>query len=184
MVERIRTGRENIYILGEWHKPRGWTVSKEFYYLENHFGISPAGSPKTRKSDLDKTSRSDLQRKQGQSWPKTPGQSWRKKTDSNREDNRETNTVRNGVQKLPDQDLEAGESEFLAQEILDQLGDEHSRRFYRLVSAKVPEQVIRKALAEIEADGADDPAKVFTYRMNQYALKKLGSRIGDWDRAA
>jgi hypothetical protein len=185
VVERIRTGRENIYILGQWHRPRGWTVSKEFYYLEERFGASPGKpGPKANGSDLDKTSRSDLQRKPDQSWRQSPGQTKRKAPDSNRESNREINTVRNGIQKLPDQNLAAGERDYLAQEILDELGDEHSRRFYQLVAAKVPEQVIRKALGDIKADGADDPAKVFTYRMNQYALKKLRSRIGDWDRAA
>ena len=39
-----------------------------------------------------------------------------------------------------------------------------------MVAVKVPEPVIRKALAEIKADGARFPERVFTYRMQQYAL--------------
>ncbi len=60
--------------------------------------------------------------------------------------------------------------DYIAQSILDVLGDQQSLPFYRLVAAKVPERVIRYALAEIKADGARFPARVFTYRMQQYAL--------------
>lgn len=65
----------------------------------------------------------------------------------------------------------------IAQDILDRLGDEHSQRFYALVAAKVPETVIRQALAEIKVDGAREPARLFTYKMKLYALKqgKAGS---------
>lgn len=184
VVQRIRTGRENIFILGEWHRPRGWSVSKEFYYLENRFGIPGDKDPGPTRTDMSKKYRSDLQGNEGQNQRKTANQSWRKSTDSNREENRELNTVRNGVKHLPDLNLEAGESEYLAEAILDQLGDEHSRKFYELVASKVPGQIIRQALAEIKADGAHNPAKVFTFRMNQYALNKLRGRIGDWERAA
>jgi len=184
VVERIRTGRENIFILGEWHQPPGFHVSKEFYYLENRFGI-PMNEPHgPRISDLSKNDKSDRQFASGQTGRKPASQTRRKSTGSNREENRETNTVRNGLKNLPDQRLEAGESEYLALEILDQLGDEHSRRFYELVAAKVPDHVIRKALSEIKADGADNPAKLFTYRMNQYAMRRLRGRIGDFRAAA
>jgi hypothetical protein len=171
VVKTIRTGRESIYILGEWHKPQGWNVSKEFYYLENRFG--------DRKSDLEEISGSDLNTNQNSSerssrsdMAPTADLSWRKNHAINREENREMNTV-NGLKSLPNQDLTAGERDYLAQEVLDQLGDEHSRKFYRLVAAKIPEHVIRKALAEIKTDGADNPAKVFTYRMNRYAFDRL-----------
>ena len=39
-----------------------------------------------------------------------------------------------------------------------------------MVAAKVPEPVIRKALAEIKVDGARYPERVFTFRMQQYAV--------------
>jgi hypothetical protein len=40
------------------------------------------------------------------------------------------------------------------------------------VAAKVPESVIRETLAMIQADGARSPAKLFTYRMQRYALEQ------------
>ena len=58
----------------------------------------------------------------------------------------------------------------MAQEILRQLGDNHSEKFYHLVVSKIPENVIRQALAEIKADGAKDPSKLFTHKMKQYVL--------------
>ena len=185
VVHKISTGRENIYVLGEWHTPPGFKAAKEFYYLENLFGSS--------KSELAKNAKSELQKSPGQSWRKTPSQSWQdspkqtwpKTPNSNREENKEANTVRNGLQMLPDlAGIQAGEREYLIEQILEQLKDQHSRRFYQLVAAKVPAAEIRKALAEIKADGADEPAKVFTYRMNQYAIKKLRDAIGRLDRAA
>jgi hypothetical protein len=57
--------------------------------------------------------------------------------------------------------------------ILPALGDEKSRRFYELVAAKIPEGVIRETLSQIKVDGAQDPARLFTYRMQRYALAKL-----------
>jgi hypothetical protein len=61
----------------------------------------------------------------------------------------------------------------VAQYILDVLGGSHSQRFYQLVAAKVPEGVIRETLSQIKVDGAQSPAKVFTYRMGEYAGEKL-----------
>lgn len=87
-------------------------------------------------------------------------------------------TVRNGDQKtfkkselqiLPKLNQPVEQTQYLAGEILQQLGDRHSSRFYHLVASRIPEQVIRQALSEIKADGANEPAKVFTYRMKQYA---------------
>jgi hypothetical protein len=62
--------------------------------------------------------------------------------------------------------------EYVAQYILEELGDKKSEKFYKLVASKIPENVIRQALAEIRADGAKYPAKVFTHKMKQYALKQ------------
>jgi hypothetical protein len=55
--------------------------------------------------------------------------------------------------------------------ILQALGDEKSLKFYELVAAKVPEQVIRETLAEVRVDGARDPARLFTYKIQRYALE-------------
>lgn len=181
VIERIRTGRENVFILGEWHRPPGWDVSKEFYYLENRFGVSQADLAQKAKSDLQRTveDKSDLAQKAKSDLAQKAPEIWLKKPIINKEpQNREENTVSNGIKLLPDQRLEVGERDYIAQEILDQLKDTHSQQFYRLTAAKVPAAVIRKALAEIKADGAEHPARLFTYRMNQYALLKLRESIG------
>lgn len=89
------------------------------------------------------------------------------------------NGSKSPLSQLPDLDQPSEQIELMAADILAALGDSHSERFYRLVADKVPEDVIRQALAEIKADGAREPAKVFTHRMNQYALERLKSRIGE-----
>jgi hypothetical protein len=77
------------------------------------------------------------------------------------------------VRQLPSLSLSLDQIELIAQDIVQALGDMHSERFYRLVATKVPAEVIYQALSEIKADGATDAAKVFTYRMNRYALTRL-----------
>lgn len=74
------------------------------------------------------------------------------------------------IHELPDLDQPKEKRNYIAQSILDALGDQQSLPFYRLVASKIPERVIRYALAEIKADGARSPERVFTYRMQQYAL--------------
>jgi hypothetical protein len=132
--------------------------------LEQKFGVST--------SDLAHKAKSELHPQPGQTWPKEPN--------SNIEENREKNTV-NGVvkggeksvlQQLPDMEDPPEKTEYVAQQILKELGDEKSQRFYRLVAAKIPEGVIRETLSEVRADGARSPAKLFTYKIKKYALER------------
>jgi hypothetical protein len=168
VVKRIRTGRQNIYVLGEWYDySEGKDGSKrlEWFYLEQKFGVS--------KSELAQKATSELHPHAGQTWPKEPN--------INIEENREENTV-NGVVKggegsalreLPDLGDPLEKSAYIAKDIiLKALGDEKSSRFYELVATKIPEQVIRETLAEVRADGARSPAKLFTYKIQQYALEQ------------
>src|SRR5687768_7367345 len=74
VVQRLRTGRENIFILGEWYKPPGWEVSKEFYYVDNCFGVDNSPSEQESSSDLAQNTKSDLQKTPDQSWLKKPDQ--------------------------------------------------------------------------------------------------------------
>ena len=79
-------------------------------------------------------------------------------------------TVNNGqIKDLPDLDQPKEKKEYMARLIRDQLGDEHSSAFYRLVASKIPEELIYQTLSEIKTDGARNPARVFTYRMTLYA---------------
>ena len=67
----------------------------------------------------------------------------------------------------------------VADEITTTLGDSHSLKYYQLVAAKIEYPVIQKALSQIRNDGgAQEPAKVFVKRMEQYAAKKLKTLRG------
>jgi DNA-binding transcriptional ArsR family regulator len=74
------------------------------------------------------------------------------------------------LQKLPDLGEPPEKTEYVAEQILKALGDEKSQKFYHLVAAKIPEGVIRETLSEVRADGARDPARLFTYKIQRYAL--------------
>jgi hypothetical protein len=76
------------------------------------------------------------------------------------------------LQQLPDLGEPPEKIEYVAKLILDSLGDERSARFYQLVAAKIPEGAIRETLSEVRADGARSPAKLFTYKIKQYALRQ------------
>jgi hypothetical protein len=52
------------------------------------------------------------------------------------------------------------------------LNDTKSNKYYNLVAKKIPEHVIMGTLAEIKADGAKNPAAVFIYKMEKYALSQ------------
>jgi Bacteriophage replication protein O len=80
--------------------------------------------------------------------------------------------------KLPPLDQPKAHTAYVARSILEQLGDRQSERFYRLVAAKIPEQVVRQALSEIAVDGARNPAKLFTHKMKLHALKQLKKQMG------
>jgi len=167
VIKRIRTGRQNIYILGEWYdysEVKDGSKRLEWFYLEQKFGVS--------KSDLAQKAKSELHPDAGQTWLKKPN--------INIEENREENTV-NGVvkggekstlQKLPDLEEPPEKTEYIVEQILNELGDKQSQRFYHLVAAKIPEGVIRETLSEVRVDGARDPARLFTYKIQRYALTK------------
>jgi len=79
---------------------------------------------------------------------------------------------KNVLQQLPDLGEPPEKTEYVAEQILKELGDEQSQRFYHLVAAKIPEQAIREVLSEVRVDGARSPAKLFTYKIQRYALAK------------
>jgi hypothetical protein len=171
VIRRIRTGRQNIYVLGEWVDVKGDGSQRvEWFYLDGVFGIEKSEVAKTTSSGVVKSRHqtSDAVRLHGDH--------------NNREENREENNTVNGkknlFEKVPNLDQPPEKEDYIAQVILDQLGDKHSSSFYKLVAAKVPEYIIREALAEIKADGAKNPAKVFTHRMKLYAFDQVKRQIG------
>ena len=78
------------------------------------------------------------------------------------------------LQRLSDLDQPNEKTVYIAQFLLEELGDKQSEKFYRLVAAKIPEAVIREALSAIRVDGAEHPAKLFTYKMQRYVLGRSG----------
>ena len=166
IVQRIRTGKQNVYVLGEWVDVLGSEYREvEWYFMEGVFGIS--------KEDLMLNVRSRV--------TKSLGQTYRSALDNNNQDNKEENTVngvvkggeKNTLQQLPDLGEPPEKIEYIAKDIiLKALGDEKSAKFYELVAAKIPEQVIRETLSEVKSDGARSPAKLFTYKIQRYALER------------
>lgn len=79
--------------------------------------------------------------------------------------------------KLPLLDQPKDKTQYVAECIMDELKDTQSERFYNLIAARVPEEVIWQALSEIKVDGADDPPKLFTHKIKIYAVRKLKQKL-------
>jgi len=172
VMRRMRTGRQSVFVLGEWIDVKGdGSYRVEWFYMEGKYGIS--------KRDLTQTVRSDLSDPSDRNRPRASGQTRRGASDNNREGNREEKTVNGVFKPLPNLNQPKEKTDYTARSILKELGDQHSTRFYALVAAKVPEGVIRQALAEIRQDGADNPAALFTYKMQHWVMahrKQGGAR--------
>ena len=85
---------------------------------------------------------------------------------------------RNPLYDLADIDQPRKLTSLIAEDILRQLGDEHSRSFYQLVARKVPETVIRRTLSELKQGSAKSPAKVFSCEILAYAREQSASASG------
>jgi len=80
------------------------------------------------------------------------------------------------LHKLPTINRDKAETESIAKDILNQLGDRKSLPFYHLVASKVPGQVIYITLSIIKHSGARSPAKVFASRMKEHAAHHADTR--------
>ncbi len=117
----------------------------------------------------------------GESYPRTMNIILPSEKDT-KEKQPKKNTVTNGVKskskdiklitKLPTLGQPKEKTRYVADYILGELKDNHSRRFYEIVAAKIPEDYIRQAISEIKTDGAESPQRVFTFRMMKYAIRK------------
>ncbi len=171
VIQSMRTGRESIFVLGEWidiSEKQDKSKRKEWFYIERVFGIPTSDVAENPTSDV--TGKSEVPKTPHQRESSEPHQMWLGEPHSNIEENREfTVNVGNGNLKyLRNLDQPLEKTKYVANFILDQLGDRHSWKFYQLAAAKIPEKLIRLALSEIRVDGAREPAKVFTYRMKRY----------------
>jgi hypothetical protein len=163
VIRRRRTGRQNIYVLGEWVDVKGdHSYGVEWFYMEGVFGVSKSDLMSSVSSEM--TSASDQRR-------------WRA-TDSNRKEHTENKPVANGVFKqLPDLKQPQERIAYLSEYLIDHFQDRHSEKFYQLVAAKIPESEIRRFLAEIKVDGAREPARLFTHKVKLYALAQMKKAI-------
>jgi gamma-glutamylcyclotransferase (GGCT)/AIG2-like uncharacterized protein YtfP len=205
LIERTRTGRETIFVVGEWvdiSEEHDGSAKKEWFYYERVFGEqkSQDSSNETRKgsdeesptSDVAQNATSDMQKTPHQRRPETPHQMWRGEPRSNKQTeiynlnnvnvnaHKEKGEIaavdKTDLRKLPDIDQPKEKTKYLAEEIAVELNDNHSQAYFYLVAAKVPEDVIRHALAEIKQGGARYPARVFTSRMKTYVADTLSKR--------
>ena len=202
VLKRIRTGRQNVYVLGEWldiSEEQDGSKRVEWFYLDRKFG---------KKSDLAWHAKSELVKTPNQSWRRGPSQSWR--GEPNRNKNKEDKYINNNttvnvngfenadlqktpnqpqpadtkqlastngfelLKQLPDLQLHSDEVDYIAKEIiLKEYQDDRSLPAYRLIAAKVPQPIISTAISEIRVDGARTPVKAFMYRMKEYAKHQL-----------
>jgi hypothetical protein len=170
VIERKRTGRQNIYVLGEWIDVKGdGSLKIEWFYLDGVFGLE--------KSDVVKTASSDVVNSRHQTSEEMSVDDGHNNIEENIEENTVKNVTNGVIKNLEDVDQPSEKREYIAAHILDVLGDQHSLGFYRLVAAKIPEHVIYQTLAEIKADGARKPAAAFTHRMKLYALEHLKQQL-------
>lgn len=200
VIQRMRTGRETIFVLGEWidiSEERDGSTKKEWFYYERVFGKTkqPVSSNETRKgsgedstTDVAQNATSEMQNEPHQTWPATPHQTWLKKPRSNIQNNNkklktvnvnadfEEKTEKTDLRKLPNIEQETEKTKYIAEEIVSQLGDKHSQAFYYLVAAKIPESEIWRALSEIKQSKPQSPAAVFTSRIKNYASTKLAEK--------
>ena len=196
LIERLRTGRETIFVLGEWidiSEEKDGSAKKEWFFYERVFGKNKAvltsnetqmGSEEETTADVAQNATSDVHNTPHQKWPSEPQQMWRKEPRNNIEINSKVyKTVNvNGsieekidLRKLPTIKQDSDKTKYIADEILNRLGDERSKGFYYLVATKIPEREIWQSLSEIKQGNINSPAAVFTSRMKKYATEQLYS---------
>ena len=87
-----------------------------------------------------------------------------------------TDEPKTDLHKLPSLNHDKAETEAIAREITQQLGDQKSFPFYYLVASKVPEREIYATLSSLKQGSAHAPAKVFASRMKSYAAQQADMR--------
>lgn len=141
IVQSRATGREKIYVLGEWvdiSEKKDGSVRKEWFYLERVFA---ARSAEIFTSDVQAAQAAE----RGEETSPTAVQ---EVAPTNREDNKE------GVNALGKQLKDPDHVQYLVDEILKVCRDEKSRAFYTRLAGRLPDHLIFRSLAEIRQDPA------------------------------
>lgn len=71
--------------------------------------------------------------------------------------------------ELPNLAIPEEEIESLTAKLVQTFADEHSRNYFRLTAAKIPRSVIARTVSDIHKQDADNPSRLFTFRMELYA---------------
>lgn len=149
IVQSRMTGREKIYVLGEWmdiSKEKDGSARKEWFYLERVFA--------TKQNDLsdvdlpgegraEENFLSEVQPGGRQEVVRLPDR--QELASTNREKNKESVNAL-GKRKDPEH------VRYLVEQILDVCGDEKSRAFYTRLASRLPDDLIFRSLAEIRQD--------------------------------
>lgn len=138
VVQSKMTGREKVYILGEWvdiSEKKDGAVRKEWFYLERVF---PTRGAEIFPSEVQK-SVSGEENCTPEVRPTSP---------TNREENKE------GVNAVEKERKDPEHVRYVVDEILKVCGDENSRTYYTRLASRLPDHLIFRSLAEIRQDSA------------------------------
>jgi hypothetical protein len=78
---------------------------------------------------------------------------------------------------LPNLAISEEEIESLTEQLVQTFADEHSRGYFRLAAAKIPRTVIAHTLSDIRKQNADNPSRLFTFRMELYAQEHANDAL-------
>lgn len=152
IVQSRMTGRENIYVLGEWvdiSQEKDGHARKEWFYAERVFATRRMDLPV---ADVPAEGRAeenflpDVQVRGRQENVRLPDRQVASAT--NKEENRES------VNALQTQTKDPEHVRYLVDEILAVCGDEKSRAYYTKLANRLPDDLIFRSLAEIRQDSA------------------------------
>ena len=188
VIDGLRKAIQHGYLLEEVNDLDRGRV-KKYYALRmqvlDEDGESPS-APQTSKDEAVQTgvkilhsSLKNLHTAVENVHPRSKHSSYRTEKDTLERYFKPLNGNRSIFKKLPLLKQSKDKTEYVAELIMEKLKDSHSKRFYNLIAARIPEDVIRQALAEIKADGADNPPKLFTHKMKIYAVQKLKKSLAE-----
>jgi hypothetical protein len=92
--------------------------------------------------------------------------------------NQKTGKLRKSqLAELPNLAIPEEEIEALTEQLVQTFADEHSRNYFRLAAAKIPRTVIARTISDIRKQNADNPSRLFTFRMELYAQEHVSNAL-------
>jgi len=150
IVQTRMTGRENIYVLGEWvdiSQEKDGRARKEWFYVERVFATKQMDLAEADVPGEGRAEENFLPDMQVSGRQEDSCLSDRKgTTPTNREENRER------VNAADKQRKDTDHVRYLVDEILKVCGDEKSRAYYTRLAGQLPDHLIFRALSEIRQD--------------------------------